>query len=92
MATEIEVCQAFINDCVRRHIEKQEMTILASMAKAKASEMLGFVTDQGLQLHGGYGYMNEYPISKAYVDARVERIFGGTTEIMKEIIARDILS
>ena len=61
------------------------------MAKAKCTEVLGMVTDECLQLFGGYGYMLEYPISKCYADARVQRIFGGTTEIMKEIIARDLL-
>jgi len=53
--------------------------------------MLGRVADVGVQLHGGYGYMNEYPIARAWLDARVQRIYAGTTEIMKEIVARAIL-
>ena len=61
------------------------------MAKWWTSEMLGRVVDEGLQLHGGYGYMREYPIARAWLDARVQRLYAGTTEIMKEIIARSIL-
>ncbi len=91
MAIEIENCQAFLDRCVTDLIEEKDITVEASMAKAKASEVLEFVSDECLQFFGGYGYMLEYPISKIYADARVQRIFGGTTEIMKEIIARDIL-
>ena len=58
------------------------------MAKYWCSEMLGRVVDQCLQMYGGYGYMMEYPIAKAYLDARVQRIYGGTNEIMKEVISR----
>jgi acyl-CoA dehydrogenase len=61
------------------------------MAKWWTSEMLGRVVDECLQLHGGYGYMHEYPIARAWLDARVQRIYAGTTEIMKEIVARSIL-
>ena len=60
------------------------------MAKWWCTEMQGRVVDRCLQLHGGYGYMNEYPIAKAFVDARVTTIYGGTTEIMKEIIGRSL--
>lgn len=67
------------------------MIVEASKAKYWVSEMLRRVSDECVQLFGGYGYMNEYPIAKAYVDARVQRIYAGTTEIMKEIISRDIL-
>ena len=67
------------------------MIVEASKAKYWVSEMLGRVSDECVQLFGGYGYMNKYPIAKAYVDARVQRIYAGTTEIMKEIISRDIL-
>ena len=64
----------------------------ADAAKAKwwCTELQGRVIDGCLQLHGGYGYMTEYPIAKAYLDARIQTIFGGTTEIMKEIIGRDL--
>ena len=60
------------------------------MAKWWCTELQGRVVDRCLQLHGGYGYMNEYPIAKAFVDARVTTIYGGTTEIMKEIIGRSL--
>ena len=91
MSTEIEVCQAFVDRCVLDTNDKKDITVAASMAKAKTSEVLGKVTDECLQLFGGYGYMLEYPISREYADARVQRIFGGTTEIMKEIIAKSVL-
>jgi alkylation response protein AidB-like acyl-CoA dehydrogenase len=90
-AIEIETCQAFVDRCIIELNSGKDITVEASMAKAKASEVLEFVADECLQLFGGYGYMLEYPISKIYADARVQRIFGGTTEIMKEIVARDIL-
>ena len=61
------------------------------MAKLASTEMQGKVADRCLQLFGGYGYMKEYPISRAYVDARVQRIYGGTSEIMKELIARSLV-
>ena len=63
----------------------------AAAGKLWHSELLGRVTDECLQLFGGYGYMAEYPIARAYADARIERIYAGTSEIMKEIIARDLL-
>jgi alkylation response protein AidB-like acyl-CoA dehydrogenase len=91
MATEVRLGATFVDDCIRR-LEKQEnLTVEASMAKYWCSEMLGRVVDQCLQLHGGYGYMMEYPVAKAYLDARVQRLYGGTTEIMKEIIARSLV-
>ena len=60
------------------------------MAKLWCSEMQGRVIDRCLQLHGGYGFMTEYPVSQAYVDARVQRIYGGANEVMKELIARSL--
>ena len=60
------------------------------MAKWWTTDLLGEVTDAGVQLHGGYGYMLEFPVARAYLDARVQTIYGGTTEIMKEIIGRDL--
>lgn len=90
MATEISVGEAFVDQCIRRLVAGENITVEASMAKAWTSEMLGRVVDDGLQLFGGYGYMMEYPIAKAWLDARVQRIYGGTTEIMKEIIARSL--
>ena len=64
----------------------------AAKAKYWATELQGRVVDAGLQLHGGYGYMMEYPVAKAFIDARVQRIYGGTNEIMKEIIRRDLMA
>lgn len=91
MATEIEITEAFIDRCIMQIVNGESITVPASMAKYWSSEMLGRIVDQGVQFHGGYGFMQEYPISKAYLDARVQRIYGGTTEIMKEIIARSII-
>lgn len=88
MATEAHVARVFINDCVLRLNAGEVDTALASMAKWWTTELQKRVVDAGVQLHGGYGYMNEYPISKAYVDSRIQTIYGGTTEIQKEIIGR----
>ena len=88
MATEAHIARVFINDCVLRLNAGQVDTALASMAKWWTTELQKRVVDAGVQLHGGYGYMNEYPISKVYVDSRIQTIYGGTTEIQKEIIGR----
>jgi alkylation response protein AidB-like acyl-CoA dehydrogenase len=88
MATEAHIARVFINDCVLRLNAGQVDTSLASMAKWWTTELQKRVVDAGVQLHGGYGYMNEYPISKAYTDSRIQTIYGGTTEIQKEIIGR----
>jgi alkylation response protein AidB-like acyl-CoA dehydrogenase len=90
MKTEIEIGQAFIDACVLA-LNAGELTAEeASMAKWWCTELQGKVIDAGVQLHGGYGYMTEYPIARAYADARITRIYGGTTEIMKEIIGRSL--
>lgn len=91
LKTEIDVAAAFVDRVLSLHLAGENITVPASQAKYWASEMLGRVVDACVQLHGGYGFMNEYPVAKAYVDARVQRIYGGTTEIMKEIIGRSIL-
>ena len=88
MATEAHIARVFINDCVLRLNAGSVDTSLASMAKWWTTELQKRVVDAGVQLHGGYGYMNEYPISKAYTDSRIQTIYGGTTEIQKEIIGR----
>jgi alkylation response protein AidB-like acyl-CoA dehydrogenase len=90
MATEIEVAQAFIDRCVLAHNEGELTAEEAAMAKWWCTELQGRVIDAGVQLHGGYGYMAEYPIARAWADARVTRIYGGTTEVMKEIIGRSL--
>ena len=92
MATEIAVAEAFIDKAVLAHNEGKLTAEEAAMAKWWCTELQGRATDIGVQLHGGYGFMAEYPIARAYADARVTRIYGGTTEIMKEIIGRSILS
>ncbi|UFN43915.1 acyl-CoA dehydrogenase family protein [Nocardioides okcheonensis] len=88
MATEAHIARVFINDCVLRLNAGTVDTALASMAKWWTTELQKRVVDAGVQLHGGYGYMDEYPISKAYTDSRIQTIYGGTTEIQKEIIGR----
>lgn len=88
--TKAEVLRSFVNDCIGRLIDGKLDAATASMAKYWATEAQGQVMDECLQLFGGYGYMTEYPISRAYADARVQRIYGGTNEIMKEVIARSI--
>ncbi len=88
--TKAEVLRAFINDCIARLIAGDLDAPTASMAKYYGSEVQGQVMDECLQLHGGYGYMWEYPIARLYADARVQRIYGGTNEIMKELIARSM--
>jgi acyl-CoA dehydrogenase len=88
MATEITVGRAFVDRCVEQLVQGKLDTATASMAKLWASEAQGRVVDECLQLFGGYGYMNEYMIARMYTDARIQRIFGGTNEIMKEVISR----
>ena len=91
MKTEIELNRALIEKCIQKYLTASLTTDEASMCKLASSEMLGRVADRCLQLFGGYGYMKEYPISRAYVDARVQRIYGGTSEVMKELIARSLV-
>jgi long-chain-acyl-CoA dehydrogenase len=90
MATEIEIAQTFVDRCVLA-LDAGELTAEeASMAKWWCTELQGRVVDACVQLHGGYGYMTEYAVGRAYADARITRIYGGTTEIMKEIIGRSL--
>lgn len=91
MATEIRIHRVFVNQCIEMLADGTLDVETVSMAKLSVSEMLGRVTDTCLQLHGGYGYMKEYGVSRAFVDARVQRIYGGTSEIMKELISRSVL-
>ncbi len=88
MATKVAVGQSFVDECILRLNEGTLGVDEAAMAKWWTTDMLDEVVDAGVQLHGGYGYMHEYKISRAYVDSRVMRIYGGTNEIMKEIIGR----
>ncbi|MCW2718687.1 MAG: acyl-CoA dehydrogenase [Pseudonocardia sp.] len=91
MDTEITVTQVFVDRCIRQHVEGELSVADAAKAKWWASDVLKRVVDRCVQLHGGYGYMLEYPIAKAFVDSRVQAIFGGTNEIMKEIIGRSLI-
>ncbi|HVL59672.1 MAG TPA: acyl-CoA dehydrogenase family protein [Burkholderiaceae bacterium] len=86
--TEIAVGRAFLDQCTIKHRQRQLDNAEASMAKWWLTEMQFRVIDRCLQLFGGYGYMREFPIARAWADARVQRIYGGTTEIMKEIVSR----
>ncbi|WP_148863529.1 acyl-CoA dehydrogenase family protein [Marinobacter fonticola] len=91
METDYRVNQAFINECIDLYSQGELDAATASMAKYSATEMQCRVADGCLQLFGGYGYTTEYPISRAFTDARVQRIYGGTSEVMKEVIARAVL-
>jgi acyl-CoA dehydrogenase len=82
--------RVFVDDCLGKVMLGELTPEIAAMAKLLGSEMQGKLLDEFLQLHGGYGFMSEYKISRAWVDARVARIYGGTSEIMKEIIARTL--
>jgi len=90
LKTEITIGRVFYNDCVARHVAGGLDAATASMAKYWLSDLQGRVVDECLQLFGGYGYMNEYPIARMWRDARVQRIYGGTNEIMKLLIARSL--
>jgi alkylation response protein AidB-like acyl-CoA dehydrogenase len=90
MATEIDIAQCYVDSCVRA-LNDRELTVEdAAKAKWWTTELQGRVMDSCLQLHGGYGYMLEYPIARAYADSRITRIYGGTTEIMKQVIAKSV--
>ncbi len=88
MQTEVQVAQVFVDKCLTLLLEDKLDTATASMAKYWVSDLENKVIDQCLQMFGGYGYMWEYPIARAFADARVQRIYGGTNEIMKEVISR----
>jgi alkylation response protein AidB-like acyl-CoA dehydrogenase len=90
LATSARVARIFVDESVRLHNEGELDAVGASMAKWWTTELQREVVDRGVQLHGGYGYMLEYPIAKAYVDSRIQTIYGGTTEIQKEIIGRSL--
>jgi alkylation response protein AidB-like acyl-CoA dehydrogenase len=92
LATRIDLSRAFLDRAVRQHNRGELSVVDAAKAKLAATELQWDVVDAGVQLHGGYGYMKEYPVAKAFVDARIQRIYGGTNEIMKEIIQRDLFA
>jgi acyl-CoA dehydrogenase len=88
LQTEVQVARVFVDKCCELIAQGKLDTATASMAKYWCSDLQCKVMDECVQLHGGYGYMWEYPITRAYADARVQRIYGGTNEIMKEVISR----
>ncbi|UDY36161.1 acyl-CoA dehydrogenase family protein [Dermatobacter hominis] len=90
METEVQIAETFVDRCVDLLNEGKLTAEEAAMAKWWTTELQKRVADTGMQLHGGYGYMNEYPIARAWTDARITSIYGGTTEIMKEIIGRSM--
>lgn len=92
MATECAVTRTFLDRCIVDHSNGELDAVHASMAKWWATELQKRVADRCLQLHGGYGYMTEYRVAKAFTDGRIQTIYGGTTEIMKEIIGRSLLA
>jgi len=92
MATEVDIAEAYVDKSVMAYNAGELTPIDAAKGKWFVSELQKRVVDRCLQLHGGYGYMAEYPVARAFVDTRVQTIYGGTTEIMKEIIGRDIAS
>ncbi|WP_406197170.1 acyl-CoA dehydrogenase family protein [Kitasatospora sp. NBC_01560] len=91
LATECAVTRAFVDRCITEHNRYALTPADASMAKWWATELQKRTADRCLQLHGGYGYMSEFPVARAFTDGRIQTIYGGTTEIMKEIVGRSLL-
>ena len=89
-ATKTAVARAFLDECIAEHIRGELTSAKASMAKYWLTDTQGEVLDECVQLHGGYGFMQEYAVAEMWADARVQRIYGGTNEIMKELIARSL--
>jgi alkylation response protein AidB-like acyl-CoA dehydrogenase len=90
LAAKLQVGWAHIDWAIARHVEGKLTTAEASAAKLFHSELQNEICDKALQLHGGAGYMNEYRIARLWRDARITRIYGGTSEIMKEVVARSL--
>jgi len=90
LATEVQIAQVYVDRCVELHCEAKLSAEQAAAAKYWCTELQNKVVDRCLQLHGGYGYMREYPIARAWADSRIQTIYGGTTEIMKEIVGRSL--
>jgi alkylation response protein AidB-like acyl-CoA dehydrogenase len=90
LVTRIEVSQAYVDQCVRAHNAGELGPVDAAKAKWWAAEVQNDVLDACVQLHGGYGFMNEYRVARAWRDARVTKIWAGSNEIMKELIGRDL--
>merc|ERR1712113_72217 len=91
MKGELAAARAFTDQCIDLHNQGKLTTETASMAKYLTTDLQSSVADRCLQLHGGWGYMWEYPVARAYADARVQSVYGGSNEIMKELISRSIV-
>jgi acyl-CoA dehydrogenase len=90
MDTQLDVTERYVDWCLQEVVDGNLSAVHAAKAKWWATETAKKVIDNCVQLHGGYGYMTEYRVARDYVDSRIHTIFGGTTEIMKEIIGRDL--
>ncbi len=90
IATKTRIARVFVDDCIARIVAGTLDTVTASMAKYWITDTQQEVIDECVQLHGGYGYMNEYLVCRMFADSRVQRIYGGTNEIMKELISRSL--
>jgi alkylation response protein AidB-like acyl-CoA dehydrogenase len=90
LETEVDIAQVYLDRCLQRSVAGTLTDVEAAKAKWWTSELQQKVVTKCLQLHGGYGFMSEYPVSKAFVDARIQTIYGGSTEIMKEIVGRSL--
>jgi len=88
--TELDLGQVYVDRCLEAIVSGELTAVAAAKAKWWTTELQKRVVDACVQLHGGYGYMTEYPVARAYLDARVQTIYGGSTEIMKEIVGRDL--
>ncbi|MGV1010166.1 MAG: acyl-CoA dehydrogenase family protein [Dermatophilaceae bacterium] len=91
LATQVQVARVFLDECLAQHVAKQLTETDAAMAKWYVTETQQTVVSKALQLFGGYGFMKEFPVAREFVDARVSTLYGGTTEIMKEIIGRSLV-
>jgi len=90
LATEVQIAQVYVDRCIELHVNRELTAEQSAAAKFWCSELQNKVVDRCVQLHGGYGYMREYPIARAWADSRIQTIYGGTTEIMKEIVGRAV--
>jgi alkylation response protein AidB-like acyl-CoA dehydrogenase len=90
LSTEVQIAQVYVDRCIELHVAGELSVEQAAAAKFWSTELQNKVVDRCVQLHGGYGYMREYPIARAWIDSRIQTIYGGTTEIMKEIVGRAV--
>ncbi len=90
LAAEVDIARTYLDECLAAHVRGELTAARAARLKWWTTELQVRVADRCLQLHGGYGYMREYPVSRAFIDARIQTIYGGTSEIMKTIIAKDL--